>query len=119
MADDPSSDDAPRVSPALQRLREAIDAVDVAILEQLNERARLVQQVGQTRVPPPARAVRRAEREREHRRLHPGLRPEDVPSDRPPPDQLTGTSGRHGGLGQAGPVVQQRIPGAGLIVPRG
>jgi chorismate mutase/prephenate dehydratase len=48
MSDDRQSPDEPNgVSPALARLREAIDAVDVQILDLLNDRARLVQQVGE------------------------------------------------------------------------
>jgi chorismate mutase/prephenate dehydratase len=39
--------DVSAVSPELARLREAIDRVDVEILERLNERARLVTQVGE------------------------------------------------------------------------
>ena len=39
--------DSTAVSVELARLREAIDRVDVEILEQLNERARLVTQVGE------------------------------------------------------------------------
>ena len=41
------SEKAAPVSPELARLRVAIDAVDVELLEQLNERARLVRQVGE------------------------------------------------------------------------
>ncbi len=47
MADDRQSRDASKaVSPELARLRDAIDGVDTKLLELLNERARLVQQVG-------------------------------------------------------------------------
>jgi chorismate mutase/prephenate dehydratase len=42
-----ASEGAPGVSPELARLRDAIDAVDLEILDRLNERARLVQQVGE------------------------------------------------------------------------
>lgn len=48
MADDRQSrDETAAVSPELARLREAIDVVDREILDKLNERARLVQQVGE------------------------------------------------------------------------
>ncbi len=52
MADDRQGDgegvgEAPGVTPELARLRDAIDAIDVEILAALNERARLVQQVGE------------------------------------------------------------------------
>jgi len=48
MSDDPKSpDESGGVSPALARLRDAIDGVDVKLLDLLNERARFVQQVGE------------------------------------------------------------------------
>lgn len=46
-AEAPAGGPAPAdIAPELARLREAIDAVDAAILEQLNQRARLVQRIG-------------------------------------------------------------------------
>jgi chorismate mutase/prephenate dehydratase len=64
----------------LERLRERIDAIDAAILERLNERARVVQEVGRLKQDAGA-AVYSAEREREIverlRRANPGPFPDE------------------------------------------
>ena len=81
MADDSSQGDPPAVSPALQRLREAIDAVDREILDRLNDRARLVQQVGEekkTRRAPIYVAGRERDLIRRLKEANPGPFPTDA-----------------------------------------
>lgn len=62
---DPEPDRDRAVAPKLAQLREQIDAVDAGILSQLNERARLVQQVGDFKRASGAAPVYVASRERD------------------------------------------------------